>query len=577
MERGDASPRSSRRQVVGLSLAVVLCALPLIVRPPHAAGDSHYGMWSLLPAVIAISTALITHRVILSLFLGIFAGSLVLSADSLTGAVIAALEEQLWGAVTDTSHLRMYLFTLAMGGLVGAMTVSGAMTGLVRLFTPLARTRRGAQVVTCVMGVIIFFDDYANTLILGSTMRPVTDRHRISREKLSFIVDATASTVASVALISTWIAAEISLIDDALTAAGLPSDGAVVFFASIPFRFYVLFMLAFTFLVAASGRDFGPMLKAERQALAMHPGTTSNESPSTDSRHEAQPTVMSAPWTHAVLPIAVIVVVFLWLLYQTGLASLGANAERSLANIVGNGDSYLALLYASFAGLFTSIGLTRLRTTVSPGNLNAAVLSGCSSMIPALIILTFAWALSNVISELGAGVFVAGFVDVAGASDGLGLMLIPTLVFLFSTVIAFATGTSFGTMGIVIPIAVPLAIPGGTESASTVAPLLLASVGSVLAGDEYGDHCSPISDTTVLSSQASGCDHIAHVRTQLPYALAVALIAIFCGTLPAGMGVSAWLLVVVGIVAVAAMLRLLGRVADSPIEQGEKSDPAGKS
>jgi Na+/H+ antiporter NhaC len=553
---------------------MALCALPLIVQPVQGAGDSHYGIWSLLPAVIAISTALITHRVILSLFLGIFAGSLVLSADSLTGAVIAALEEHLWGAVTDTSHLRMYLFTLAMGGLVGAMTVSGAMTGLVRLFTPLARTRRGAQVVTCVMGVIIFFDDYANTLILGSTMRPVTDRHRISREKLSFIVDATASTVASVALISTWIAAEISLIDDALTAAGLPSDGAVVFFASIPFRFYVLFMLAFTFLIAASGRDFGPMLKAEQDAMAKDSDPTSTETPSADDRNsEAQPSAASAPWFHAVLPIAVIVVVFLWLLYQTGSASLDADAEQSLANIVGNGDSYLALLYGSFAGLFTSIGLTRLRTTVSSCNLNTAVLSGCSSMIPALIILTFAWALSNVISELGAGVFVAEFVNVAGASDGFGLMLIPTLVFLFSAIIAFATGTSFGTMGIVIPIAVPLAIPGGAESASTVDPLLLASVGSVLAGAVFGDHCSPISDTTVLSSQASGCDHIAHVRTQLPYALAVALIAIVCGTLPAGMGVSAWLLVVVGIVAVAAMVRVFGRPADCEAQESENSEP----
>lgn len=194
-------------------------------------------------------------------------------------------------------------------------------------------------------------------------------------------------------------------------------------------------------------------------------------------------------------------------------------------------------------------------------------------MIPALIILTFAWALSNVISELGAGVFVAEFVNVAGASDGFGLMLIPTLVFLFSAIIAFATGTSFGTMGIVIPIAVPLAIPGGAESASTVDPLLLASVGSVLAGAVFGDHCSPISDTTVLSSQASGCDHIAHVRTQLPYALAVALIAIVCGTLPAGMGVSAWLLVVVGIVAVAAMVRVFGRPADCEAQESENSEP----
>lgn len=548
----DVAPGKStnRRQWLGLSVALALCALPLVFRPARIA-DTHYGLWSLLPAVIAIATALVTQRVIVSLFLGIFAGSLVLSANSVTGAVIATLEGHLWGAVTDDSHLRMYLFTLAMGGLVGAMTVSGAMTGLVRLFTPLARTRRGAQVVSCVMGVIIFFDDYANTLILGSTMRPVTDRHRISREKLSFIVDATASTVASVALISTWIAAEISLIDDSLTAAGLPAEGAVVFFGSIPFRFYVLFMLAFTFLIAATGRDFGPMLRAERDALARPPA---GESSADSELPEHEP----APWYHAVLPILVIVIVFLWLLYRTGSASLDADAERSLANIVGNGDSYLALLYGSFAGLFTSLALTRLRSNVSSDRLNSAVLSGSASMLPALIILTFAWALSSVISELGAGEFVAAFVSAAGAQGETGVLLIPTLVFLFSAFIAFATGTSFGTMGIVIPIAIPLATAG--HALTTSDPLLLASVASVLAGAVFGDHCSPISDTTVLSSQASGCDHIAHVRTQLPYALCVAFISIVCGTLPAGFGVPVWLALIAGLIVTGLLVRVCGTV-----------------
>lgn len=546
----------NRRAITGFALAFGLCLLPVLfdTRPVQS---TQYGIWSLLPAVIAITTALLTHRVIPSLFLGIFAGCLVLTRGELIDACVSALEAQLWQAITDADHIRMYVFTLAMGGLVGTMTVSGAMAGLVELFKPLAKTRCGAQVVSCVMGVIIFFDDYANTLILGSTMQPVTDRHRISREKLSFIVDATASTVASIALVSTWVALEISLIDDALDASGIAADGAVVFLGSIPFRFYVLFMLAFTFLIAATGRDFGPMLKAEREALERG----NNDDASAAEENEVE----TAPWFHAALPIAVIVGVFLWLLYRTGTSALGEEngTERSLADIIGNGDSYLALVYGSLAGLLTAIVLTRLRGVVPAKKLNAAVQSGCASMIPALLILTFAWALSGVIGQLGAGEFVASFVKGMGADSGLGVVLIPTLVFLFSAVIAFATGTSFGTMGIVIPIAVPLALAGDPESLATTTPLLLASVGSVLAGAVFGDHCSPISDTTVLSSQASGCDHIAHVRTQLPYALAVAGIAIVCGTLPAGLGVPAWLLVVAGLVAVAALVRFAGQTVKS--------------
>ena len=549
----DGNESRNTRLMIGLGIAGLLCLLPLVFNT-EAATAKHYGAWSLLPAVIAIATALITHRVLLSLFLGIFAGSLVLSHGSLVVALTTALEGRLWGAITDGDHIRMYVFTLAMGGLVGAMTASGAMAGLVELFRPLAKSRCGAQVVSCVMGVVIFFDDYANTLILGSTMRPVTDRHRISREKLSFIVDATASTVASVALVSTWVALEISLIDDALDASGLKADGAVVFFGSIPFRFYVIFMLVFTFLIAATGRDFGPMLKAEQQALSDDSQPPDDDSQQTDAGNPA-------PWMHAALPIAVLVGVFLGLLHHSGTAALDEDQaiERSLTNIIGNGDSYLALVYGSLAGLLTAIVLTRIRNAIPAGELNAALQSGCASMIPALLILTFAWALSDVIAQLGAGPFVAGFVQDAGA-DGAGFVLIPTLVFLFSAVIAFATGTSFGTMGIVIPIAVPLAMTGDTEVTATT-PLLLASVGSVLAGAVFGDHCSPISDTTVLSSQASGCDHIAHVRTQLPYALAVAGIAVVCGTLPAGLGVPAWLLVIVGLAGVVMLVRFGGKEA----------------
>lgn len=542
---GNATPNT--RLIIGLGLAGLLCLLPLMV-DTRPVSEAHYGAWSLLPAVIAIATALITHRVLPSLFLGILAGSLVLTHGEVIPAVTGALEGRLWGAISDANHVRMYVFTLTMGGLVGAMTVSGAMAGLVKLFQPLAKTRCGAQVVSCVMGVIIFFDDYANTLILGSTMRPVTDRHRISREKLSFIVDATASTVASIALVSTWCALEISLIDDALDSSGLAADGAVVFFGSIPFRFYVVFMLVFTFLIAATGRDFGPMLKAERLALSLD-----NKADDQTAENGGE----TAPWFHAALPIAVIVGVFLWLLHHTGSASLDETeaTKRTLTDIIGNGDSYLALVYGSLAGLLVAIVLTRIRNVIPAEELKAAVQSGCASMIPALLILTFAWALSDVIAQLGAGKFVAGFAQDAGAGE----VLIPTLVFLFSAVIAFATGTSFGTMGIVIPIAVPLAITGDPESTTATTPLLLASVGSVLAGAVFGDHCSPISDTTVLSSQASGCDHIAHVRTQLPYALAVAGVAVLCGTLPAGLGVPVWLLVIIGLAAVAALVRFAGK------------------
>ncbi len=520
-----------------------------------------YGLLSLLPPLVAIVLAVATRRVILSLLLGVFVGALILASGRLDVAVAATLEDHLWPSLTDESHLRVFAFTLLMGALVGVIQRSGGMHAMVRALSPLARSRRSGQLTTWLLGLVIFFDDYANSLLLGGTMRSLADRLRISREKLAYLVDSTAAPVAGLAIVSTWVAGEIGFIQEGfaeLELDGPAVDGFAIFIASIPYRFYVIWALVLVPLVALLGRDFGPMLSAEQRAARdpdLGPGAASSRSP----RPAGANTKTS--WYDALLPIVSLIGVTGWLLVATGTAKL---AEQGIANATwlqcfGNGDSYLALVYGSLAGLLTAVCWTRLRGQLSWHQIRQAASEGAQQMLTALSILWLAWSLSAITAEdqLGTAGYLGGVLQ-----QSITAMWLPTVIFILSSLIAFATGTSWGTMAIVMPLSVRVACQVmSVQHVSAVAgePILMAAVGSVLAGAIFGDHCSPISDTTVLSSQASGCDHVAHVRTQLPYALLVGVVSILFGTLPVAMGISVWLLLPVGIVVMTAFLLLFGR------------------
>ena len=416
---------------------------------------------------------------------------------------------------------------------------------------------------TWFLGLLIFIDDYANTLLLGNTMRPLTDRLRISREKLAYLVDSTAAPVAGLAIISTWVAGEIGYIESGFESLKLPAgsvDGFAIFVSTIPYRFYVLFALVFVALVAVLGRDFGPMLAAERQQCRRPPAERDARRDDTTEPGEHIP----HRWYNAVVPIVVALGVTIWLLVLTGLqevhgGSVDARSWRSLVQIFGAGDSYLALVYGSLAGLLSAVILARLQGLMTMAETQTAAFNGARLVLPALAILWLAWTLSGITGTqyLGTGEFLGSLLQ-----QSVDIRWMPTIVFVLSSFVAFSTGTSWGTMGILMPIVVGTTyrmMQSQTGSVDPYATILTASIGSVLAGAIFGDHCSPISDTTVLSSQASGCNHVSHVWTQLPYALAVAVISIVCGTLPVGFGVSVWPLFGAGFVAMVVLLLVIGR------------------
>ncbi len=526
----------------------------------------NYGWWSVVPPVVAIGLAIATRRVVTSLLVGTVVGTLILkdwSANRNPLTSVADLcEDHLWPSLCHPDHIRVFAFTALMGAMIGVIHRMGGMQGVVLALTPLARTRRGGQLLTWFLGLLIFIDDYANTLLLGSTMRPLADRLRISREKLAYLVDSTAAPVAGLAVVSTWVATEISYIQTGLDELNLPSgsvDGFNVFIASIPYRFYVLWTLLFVPLVALLGRDLGPMLRAERLALASREGGRHGQlGPAAD--------VEEVPhrWYNAAIPVLMTLGVTIWLLLLTGAQKVQGGwpdqvSWRALVQFFNHGDSYLSLVYGSLVGLLVAMGLARLQRILTLEQAQSAAFDGARLVLPALTILWLAWALSGITGQdqLGTGTYLGGLLQ-----KSIDVRWMPTLVFLLAAFVSFSTGTSWGTMAILMPIVVSATyrmLTASAPPADPYHPLMIAAVGSVLAGSIFGDHCSPISDTTVLSSQSSGCHHMAHVWTQLPYALLVAATAVICGTLPVGFGWPVWPLHLLGLFVLTLMLWTFGR------------------
>lgn len=534
--------------------------------PPHP-----YGWTCLLPPLVAIALAIATRRVLASLLAGVFTGAMILASYHPLTAAVDTVRSHLWPSLVDGDHLRVFGFTLLMGVMVGIVHRGGGMHGIVDRLSPLARTRRGGQITTWALGLIVFFDDYANTLLLGGTMRPLADRLKISREKLAYLVDSTAAPVSGLAIVSTWIAGELGYIEDGY--AQLPIEGSSVdafgvFMASVPYRFYVLWALAFVPLVGWLNRDFGPMLRAEKRASTRNDRANQKVNLGTDVE---LPEAMPRRWHNAAIPIGVAVGLTLVLLWVTGTAKVEEmpEVEPTLLNIIGNGNSYQSLLYGSLAGAIAAalwIGAQRL---MPPAEMAKAAFRGGRQMSAALFILWFAWSLSTMTGKdhLQTGKYLGSLLE-----GNVAVHWMPSIVFLLAAAVAFSTGTSWGTMGILMPLVISatydlLAAGGAADPATLVNhPILIASIGGVLAGAIFGDHCSPISDTTILSSQASGCDHIAHVRTQLPYALLVGACSVLLGTIPVGFGVSPWIMLPIGIAVLAGILMTCGRNATDDIQ-----------
>jgi Na+/H+ antiporter NhaC len=511
------------------------------------------GWMSLLPPLVAIAAALLFRQVLVALALGVWLGATLVAGFDPWSGLLRTLDGYVVGAVADPGHAAILVFTILLGGMVGVIGRAGGGAGLANLVTGFATTRRRGQVSTWLLGLVIFFDDYANALLVGTSVRPITDRLRISREKLAFLVDATAAPVASLAVISSWIGVELGYIADQYRALGLEGEPFDVFLRTLPYRFYPVLMIVFVGLVAWTGRDFGAMARAERRAF--HEGRLVREGAHPASDFDAETTSPAAPprWWNALVPVAVVVAVAFGGIVITGRqGALAEGVEPTVRNIFGHASSVTALLWGAGLGCAAAIAVaTVARGGPSFGQTVDAAVDGMRAMLPACLILVLAWSLGAVCRDVGTAPYVVSLVG-----DGLPPALLPTVVFLTAAVVSFATGTSWGTMAILFPVVVPLAHAlGGGEG-----PIMMGAMGSILAGAVFGDHCSPISDTTVLSSVASSCDHIDHVRTQLPYALVVGAVAVLFCELPVSAGVyPPWVGVGLGALVLFALVRWRGQ------------------
>ncbi len=520
------------------------------------------GILSLAPPLIAIGLAVLFKEVLLSLFAGIWIGAVLLSGYNPISGFLVAIDKYIVPSLANKDHAAVILFSMGLGGMVGLIARNGGMHGVVDKISKYAKSARSGQIATLSMGLLIFFDDYANTLLVGNTMRPFTDKLKISREKLAFLVDATAAPIASIAFVSTWIGFQNGLIKQGFDAVNLDMDPYVAFISSIPYSFYAFIMLGLIVITATRACDFGPMLTAERRAQQTGKVIRDGAKPlaGADLSELELPENLDKRWYNAMIPIGFVIVTTIVGLYFNGRAALGASAETmAFHEIIGNANSFTVLMWAAFGGsilagiMSLSQKLMNLQETVD------AYLNGIKSMVYAMVILVLAWSLGAIAADLSTADYVLHITRGLFSPN-----LLPAMTFIVAALIGFSTGTSWGTMAILTPIVIPMAyhlpIEAGIE-ASLQSTILLGTIAAVLSGACFGDHCSPISDTTILSSMASGADHIDHVKTQLPYALLAAGVAVVFGYIPAGYGMNPYLSIVLGIGA----LYLIHRKISKPV------------
>lgn len=522
------------------------------------------GYLALLPPVFAILMALIFRQVYIALFAGIWLGAFIVKDFNPVAGFFHVIDHY----VVDTlageggwDHFSIAVFTLLLGGLVGVISRNGGARGVINSMAGFATSPMRGQLATWFMGILIFFDDYTNTLVVGNTMRPVTDRLKISREKLSYLVDSTAAPVACIAVITSWIGFEISLIKDAFESLGmLDRNPFTTFLTAIPYSYYPILTLLFGLLVAVTGRDFGPMLAAERRAR--HKGLLlgPNAVPISNIDTEISPAEnVPERWYNAVVPVFVVVTGTIVGLLVTGRAALAESGQTATGvfDALRAGNSFVALLWSSFAGCTVGIVMTMSQRILSLTDTMNAWVAGIKSMTPAILILVLAWAIGSVCNDLHTADYL-----VATLSGVLAPELLPGIIFLVAAAVSFSTGTSWGTMTILTPLSIPLVLQVTQLSDVPLAmqnEILLASIAAILSGAVFGDHCSPISDTTIMSSMASTADHVDHVRTQLPYAVAVAVVSALFGYVLSSLGVPVSLTLLVSAAVIFALIRFLGK------------------
>lgn len=537
---------------------------------------SKFGFWTVLPPLVSIVLAFATKNVVVSLFIGAMVGCIMLYVTD-SNVLIALIQgfmdfvSRALDSLADPWNAGIILQVLVIGGIIHLVGKMGGAKAVAEALAKKAKSVKSVQLTTFLLGIAVFFDDYANALIVGPIMRPVADKMKISREKLAFVIDATAAPIAGLAIISTWIGLEVGLIGDAFNSIGQSVDAFGVFLQTIPFRFYNILILAFIVISALTLREFGPMYKAEQNARkgVIHSGENNQGKVYTEEPNEMMDElepkegVKLSCW-NAIIPIGSLIIFSLIAFYHSGYSSIMGGEDEALKAIVtnspfgfkaiqqtfSNADASIALFQSALISSIITIILAVFKKIFTVSEAIEVWIEGMKGLLITGVILILAWSLSSVIKELGTAKYLVGIL-----SGTVPAFILPSLIFILGSIIAFATGTAYGTMGILMPLAIPLAytISGGDMN------LVIVSTSAVLTGAIFGDHCSPISDTTILSSTGAGCDHIEHVRTQIWYSIFVGVIAILFGYIPAGLGLSPFISIPLAIIAMIIFMLTFGK------------------
>lgn len=514
--------------------------------------------WSLLPPLLAIALALLLRQVVLALLGGVWLGAWIIAGADPFTALLRVVDTYLLNAYADRDHLQIIGFTMLLGGMLGVITRAGGLKAIVRTLSRRVRSDRSVQISAYLMGLVIFIDDYANTLFVGATMRPLADRFRVSREKLAYIIDSTAAPVANLALIGTWIGFEVSLIADSFKATSVGLEPYWAFLMSLPYRFYPIFALVFIAWLLIWRRDFGAMYRAEQRARETGKVLADTASPlaNYESAELLPPDHLRGSLWSALLPILTALGgAIAGLLYTGYYGALDAGEAITLRSVLSNANSYISLTWGALLGCITAFLCAVPSRLLSMREAFDAWVGGARAMVLAIVILGLAWSIGDVCDELHTAQYL-----VQALQGNLSPAWLPALTTLTAAAISFAIGSSWGTMSILMPLAIPLAynLTAGMDT-PTQQFYLITTISSVLAGATFGDHCSPISDTTVLSSIFAGSDHIDHVRTQLPYALVVGAVAWLVGDVATGFGLPVWTALLIGTVLLGVIVRVVGK------------------
>ena len=560
------------KKIFGLTMMIFMLSTTFVFASEFeltVSNAEEFGIFTLIPPIVAILLAFITKNVVISLFIGVLSGGFILNLTgfnvfgALTQAFLDFINRAL-NSLSDPWNAGIVMQVLVIGGVINLVAKMGGAKAIAEALAKKAKTAKSAQLITWFLGICVFFDDYANSLIVGPIMRPVADKMKISRERLAFIIDATAAPIAGLAIISTWIGLEVSLISEGFESIGVEASGFGVFLQTIPYRFYNILILAFIVITIITLREFGPMRKAEISARKLKDLTNEEVAVTSSHMDELEPKegVKLSIW-NAIVPIGALIISAIVAFYYSGYSSIMAGDDTAIKAIVTNSplsfkailevfaasDASIALLQSAIFSTVVAIVMAVWKKIFTISEAIEVWIDGMKGLIITAVILILAWSLGSVIKELGAAEYL-----VEALNGAIPAFLLPSLIFILGAIISFSTGSAYGTMSILMPLAIPLAYKINPEMS-----FVIVSTSAVLTGAIFGDHCSPISDTTILSSMGAGCSHIDHVKTQMWYALFVAAITILFGYIPAGFGLPIYIVLPMSCVALFIGVMIFGK------------------